>query len=259
MAVVRYLLLFGVCLAQAFGFVQAQTAFCPENFGKVHNQALYALYCSYQDLPDTQTIIQYQLDYFTSYPVPLQVPLSLTQTLSILQTFDDASTLAYYQIYYPNIYYYLNQLEPYWEVPQYQAHIFQAYLSDECLDAESRTVLGACFSVADSSRAFWEKKMVPIDSTAQHADSLAYAQKVPVGKIVKADVYGLLKGLIAGTMVWFGLEYIKVPRPASILIGAGVGIVIAPIQSALFVRKYRKGKFSKQEIYKEWEIDPRKL
>lgn len=250
-----------------FFFLAANAAAQPPQIldaGALHNAALEKLYRDSPE-PDSTAIVRQTVHFFMPDFAPAKQARFSASLLSFLSTHDDQTTFRYFAQNHPNTVRYLNAVSAaldtaYLKTPRLLQNIEKEISQDSILLNEEKLALLGGLSVARASYAFWDaRENLVFAEFYTTNDSLSDTLRAPCGKIVKADFYGFLKGLIFGAIVWFGSEYAKVKRPTAIILGAAVALVVAPIQSALYARKYRKGKYSKKEMYKDWEIDPRKL
>lgn len=86
--------------------------------------------------------------------------------------------------------------------------------------------------------------------------------KVPTHKWIKADAYGVLAGTLFGLGSWAALQYLlesndKV-NALSYSVGAAIFLAIPPINSAIYVLRYKKGKTREQRLnqYENWNVKP---
>jgi hypothetical protein len=102
----------------------------------------------------------------------------------------------------------------------------------------------------------WIKKSAK--DTLWSTDSL----KVPTHKWIKADAYGVLAGTLFGLGSWAALQYLLESKDnanaLSYSVGAALFLAIPPINSAIYVLRYKKGKTREQRInqYENWNAKP---
>ncbi len=102
----------------------------------------------------------------------------------------------------------------------------------------------------------WIKKSAR--DTLWSTDSL----RAPTHKWVKADAYGVLAGTLFGVGSWAALQYLLEGKDNvdafSYSIGTLIFLAIPPINSAIYVLRYRKGKTHEQRLnrYENWNVKP---
>lgn len=123
------------------------------------------------------------------------------------------------------------------------------------------------YAIARHSLEFWHSQQdTPIrkmphglsDTTVNHS---ARPMKVPFRKWARADAFGLLKGLVLGTLAYGGLVYGRSTDAAGVAAGAALLLNIPAIESVIYVRKYRRNELPDETPIpdEQREIDPSKL
>jgi hypothetical protein len=143
---------------------------------------------------------------------------------------------------------------------------WESDLAPQVPPAEAPLVAGV-YAIARHSLEFWHSQPdTPIkkmpqgysDTTVNHS---ARPLKVPFKKWARADAFGLLKGLVLGTLAYGGLVYGRSTEAAGIATGAALLMNIPAIESVLYVRKYRRNELPDETPIpdEQREIDPSKL
>ncbi|MCZ2356836.1 MAG: hypothetical protein LC115_09165 [Bacteroidia bacterium] len=127
------------------------------------------------------------------------------------------------------------------------------------LPEESRESVAYFVAVSEASQHFWADFFVIDTRCYSDSDSVALAPvkvKFPWGRFWKADGWGTLKGLVAGSLV-FGIGSVYISRnvrtknPLWAGIGAGASVVFPVIDSYRVFRKYKLGYYDEPEIIYE--------
>jgi hypothetical protein len=77
----------------------------------------------------------------------------------------------------------------------------------------------------------------------------------PFGRVMKADFFGLLKGMVGGVIIWVVSDLPKVNFDGGLAVGIAFAVVAPVVESALYNWKFRRGRVKRpDDTPDEWEI-----
>ncbi|MBX3101530.1 MAG: hypothetical protein KF690_03380 [Bacteroidetes bacterium] len=142
-------------------------------------------------------------------------------------------------------------------------------LTDAQLSPQERNIPLACAAIARNSADYWADYYLlddmpyytPERDTIILGDTLRLDRKgrpvPPFGRVLKADFFGLLKGLVGGTVIWVVSELPKVDFAMGPQVAIAFAVVLPVAESAVYNWKFRRGKVKlpeHDEPMDEWEI-----
>jgi hypothetical protein len=120
---------------------------------------------------------------------------------------------------------------------RYLAQREAALLNDPRLTTAERTLPLLAFAIARASYEYWVA-YPPRDTFRDDSDT----NRPKTGRVVKADVFGLMKGVLGGLAIYVLGDFFGVGSEGlRIGLGSGVALAWPAVDSLLYVRRYKKG------------------
>jgi hypothetical protein len=141
-------------------------------------------------------------------------------------------------------------------------------MADGQLASSARNLPLACVAIARNSADYWADYYLlddalpyytPERDTIIAGDTLRLDRKgrpvPPFGRVMKADFFGLLKGMVGGVIIWVVSDLPKVNFDGGLAVGIAFAVVVPVVESALYNWKFRRGRVKQpDDTPDEWEI-----